>query len=152
MSQYSSFSMEPASSSSPRSRPRRAQRLLPALTPAPPSSSSTAPHKLEQLQAQQPTDTKKPSSIAHIFFNRRPLDLIRHTTSSLLATGGSSAPSAVVATPPVAEERKFWQPHRPHGEKNGRRRLQQLHKEKEQRHDHKQHPNRRLRLSGDVED
>ncbi|KAH7491721.1 hypothetical protein KRP22_002812 [Phytophthora ramorum] len=116
------------------SRPRRAQRLLPALTPAPPSASSTsaAPHKAEQLQ-EQPTDSsslraaappiKKPTSIAHIFFNRRPLDLIRRTTSSLLAT---SAPSAVVATPPAAEERKFWQPHRPAGDKSGRRRLQHL--------------------------
>ncbi|KAG6959801.1 hypothetical protein JG688_00009922 [Phytophthora aleatoria] len=134
--------------------PRRAQRLLPALTPAPPSSgSATAPQKLEQLQEQQPTDSsapvgKKPSSIAHIFFNRRPLDLIRRTTSSLLATNGSSAPTSVVATPPAAEERKFWQPHRPLGEKSGRRRLQQLqHKEKS----NKPQPQRRLRLSEDTE-
>ncbi|OWZ20176.1 CMGC/DYRK/DYRK2 protein kinase [Phytophthora megakarya] len=135
-------------STSPR-RARRAQRVLPALTPAPPSSSSTTPQKFEQLQTQQPVDSnssKKPSSIAHIFFNRRPLDLIRRTTSSLLATG-SVAPSSVVATPPVADERKFWQPHRPH-EKTGRRKLQQL-KEKE-KIDHKHQ--RRLRLSVDEDD
>ncbi|ETP40453.1 CMGC/DYRK/DYRK2 protein kinase [Phytophthora nicotianae P10297] len=148
MSQYSS--MDSTRASRP---PRRAQRLLPALTPAPPTSgSATASQKLEQLQAQQPTDSapigKKPSSIAHIFFNRRPLDLIRRTTSSLLATSGSSAPTSVVATPPATEERKFWQPHRPLGEKSGRRRLQQLqHKEKS----NKPQPQRRLRLSEDAE-
>ncbi|GMF64954.1 unnamed protein product [Phytophthora lilii] len=82
---------------------------------------------------------KKPSSIAHIFFNRRPLDLIRRTTSSLLA-GGVSAPTGVAAAPPAVEERKFWQPHRPAGEKSGRRRLQHLqHKEKVEQ------PQRRLR-------
>ncbi|KAF4148152.1 Protein kinase domain [Phytophthora infestans] len=132
---------------------RRAQRLLPALTPAPPSSgSATASQKWEQIQ--QPTDSnsapigKKSSSIAHIFFNRRPLDLIRRTTSSLLATSGNSEPSSVVVTPPVTEERKFWQPHRPLGDKSGRRRLQQLqHKEKGNR----PQPQRRLRLSEDAE-
>ncbi|GMF51631.1 unnamed protein product [Phytophthora fragariaefolia] len=149
----------PSSASSRGARPaRRAQRLLPALTPAPPSAASTAaaPHKLEQLQADDgsraaaPTG-KKPSSLAHIFFNRRPLDLIRRRTSSLLA-GGGSAPVAVVATPPAAEERKFWQPHRPLGDKGGRRRLQQLQlKEKDRGKEDHQPPQRRLRL-GDGDD
>ncbi|KAE9011762.1 Dual specificity tyrosine-phosphorylation-regulated kinase 4 [Phytophthora rubi] len=154
----------PSSTSSRGSRPaRRTQRQLPALTPAPPSSASAAaPLKLEP----QPTDDtgsrpaaaagKKPSSLAHIFFNRRPLDLIRRTTSSLLASGGVSAPVGVVATPPAVEERKFWQPHRPLGDKAGRRRLQQLQlKEKDRnKDDHKppQHPQRRLRVGGDVDD
>ncbi|KAK1943440.1 Dual specificity tyrosine-phosphorylation-regulated kinase 4 [Phytophthora citrophthora] len=144
--------MEPTPRSS--RPPRRAQRLLPALTPAPPSSSSTTvPQKFEE-----PTDSraavppgKKPSSIAHIFFNRRPLDLIRRTTSSLLTTGSSAQPTSVVATPP-AEERKFWQPHRPVGDKSGRRRLQHLQHKEKTKDEHKQHPQRRLRLSGDVED
>jgi serine/threonine protein kinase len=149
----------PPSGASRASRPpRRAQRLLPALTPAPPSAaSSAAPHKVELEQ--QPSTVaaappgKKPSSIAHIFFNRRPLDLIRRTTSSLLAGGGSSAPTGVVATPSASEERKFWQPHRPAGDRNGRRRLQQLQlKEKEKsKDDHKPPPHRRLRLSGDED-
>ncbi|RLN37201.1 hypothetical protein BBJ28_00013262 [Nothophytophthora sp. Chile5] len=150
--------------------PRRAQRLLPALTPA---SAAQRPDptvvverrcpardaKIERLNAPpQPTDEsdgavrsadptrllpgKKPSSIArfgaHIFFNRRPLDLIRRTTSTLLAnTTGASASSnaSVAAATPVSvsstssgsnpsEERKFWQPHRP--TESSRRRLQHL--------------------------
>ncbi|KAG7392865.1 hypothetical protein PHYPSEUDO_014352 [Phytophthora pseudosyringae] len=150
MSQYSS-GMESGSTSSRASRPpRRAQRLLPALTPAP--QKFEQPTDSSSSRPAAPPGKKPSSSIAHIFFNRRPLDLIRRTTSSLLATGGSSAhPTGVVATPPAAEERKFWQPHRPLGDKSGRRRLQQLHKET-----HKQQqqppPQRRLRLNGDGGD
>ncbi|RLN66563.1 hypothetical protein BBJ28_00010158 [Nothophytophthora sp. Chile5] len=163
----SSSSTGTARSSRP---PRRAHRLLPALTPA---SAAQRPDptvvverrcpardaKIERLNAPpQPTDEsddavrsadptrqlpgKKPSSIArfgaHIFFNRRPLDLIRRTTSTLLAsTTGASAGSnaSVAAATPVSvsstssgsnpsEERKFWQPHRP--TESNRRRLQHL--------------------------
>lgn len=139
----------------PRSRPaRRAQRLLPALTPAPPSSTAAAPPtKLEQFgdgsdsaRAAAPTvAAKKPGSIAHIFFNRRPLDLIRRTTSSLLAGNGVASATAVVAEP-ASEERKFWQPHRPHGEKGGRRRLQQLQR-KEKEKAKEEHKHRRIRAA-----
>ncbi|CEG40219.1 cmgc dyrk dyrk2 protein kinase [Plasmopara halstedii] len=125
--------MEPVAASSHSMELRRAQRLLPALAPAPPSSglASDKPCKIEQLQTQEPTTktkasvTKKPL-IAHIFFNRRPLDFIQRTTSSLLATSKTTTSTSVVATSVAAEERKFWQPHRPRGEKSGRRRLQQL--------------------------
>ncbi|CAI5736695.1 unnamed protein product [Hyaloperonospora brassicae] len=88
---------------------RRPPRPLPALTPASFRSSSSpaaAPRKLEQLQRREPRHhhsngasrsralplrTTSTCSIAHVFFNRRPLDLIRRTTSSVLTQLDESA-------------------------------------------------------------
>ncbi|TDH74009.1 hypothetical protein CCR75_003308 [Bremia lactucae] len=107
--------------------------LLPALIPMPPTSesASAAPHKVEQLQqlvdSQSLLANKKPTSLVQIFFNRRPLDLMRRTTSSLLVSGDKpEAPNVAVTTPPATEERKFWLSRRPSDVRNGRRKPQQL--------------------------
>lgn len=109
------------------------RRLLPALTPMPPTSksASTATRKMEQLQqlvdSHSAVVSKKPTSIVQIFFNRRPLDLMRRTTSSLLISSDKlEAFNGIISTSPPSEERKFWLSHRPNEVKNGRRKLQQL--------------------------
>uniref|UniRef100_M4C4K8 Protein kinase domain-containing protein n=1 Tax=Hyaloperonospora arabidopsidis (strain Emoy2) TaxID=559515 RepID=M4C4K8_HYAAE len=151
---------------------RRTQRQLPALTPASFRSSSpaAAPHKLEQLGNQpqpQPTYNSNSSSrsrtlpspsIAHVFFNRRPLDLIRRTTSSLLTSEGSdrsARESRVSATAGLSGDERLYRPscrlhnsEKPHG----RSRRQQLKDKSKTKEESRPYLQRRLQLAGAVKD
>uniref|UniRef100_A0AAV1TRB2 Protein kinase domain-containing protein n=1 Tax=Peronospora matthiolae TaxID=2874970 RepID=A0AAV1TRB2_9STRA len=150
---------------------RRTQRQLPALTPASFRSSSpaAAPHKLEQLRNRprpQPTDNSNSSSrsralpspsIAHVFFNRRPLDLIRRTTSSVLTLEGSdrSALAKVSATAGLSGDERL---HRPScglhnsDKQHSRSRLQQLKDRSKTKEEARPYSQRRLQLAGAVKD
>uniref|UniRef100_A0AAV1V0J8 Protein kinase domain-containing protein n=1 Tax=Peronospora matthiolae TaxID=2874970 RepID=A0AAV1V0J8_9STRA len=150
---------------------RRTQRQLPALTPASFRSSSpaAAPHKLEQLRNRprpQPTDNSNSSSrsralpspsIAHVFFNRRPLDLIRRTTSSVLTLEGSdrSALAKVSATAGLSGDERL---HRPScglhnsDKQHSRSRLQQLKDRSKTKEGARPYSHRRLQLAGAVKD
>ncbi|KAI9918077.1 hypothetical protein PsorP6_013154 [Peronosclerospora sorghi] len=103
-----------------RGRPRP-PRSLPTLTPAPSSSisSASAPHKAAPLQPRPSRPRRRSdatgravhaphtsSSFAYIFFNRRPLDVLRRTTlSSLLTRDTHVSPLTVVPTRCAGHER-----------------------------------------------